>query len=125
MRSILIALSVFACAAASAGDVYKWKDKDGRVHYGDKPKDGSGSQVEMRSEDGTSEVANSDDPARAAECAKRRNQLESYRKAPAIIDTDNLGRTRQFTDDERVQFIALYEKKVQEVCAPPAAPEQQ
>src|SRR5690349_532079 len=117
MRAVALALcALLACAAASAGDIYKWKDKDGRVHYGDKPKDGSGSQVEMRGEGGTSDVAASDDPARAAECAKRRNQLESYRKAPAIIDTDNLGRTRQFTDDERVQFIALYEKKVQEVC---------
>ena len=36
MRSIIILLGV-ATAAASAGDVYKWTDGKGDIHYGDQP----------------------------------------------------------------------------------------
>ncbi len=33
----LIMLSVSSAGIALAGDIYKWTDKDGNVHYGDRP----------------------------------------------------------------------------------------
>lgn len=123
MRLILVLFAALACTAAFAGDVYKWKDSDGHVHYGDKPKTG-GESVEIRGQASSDDVAAaSGDPATAAECQRRKAKLESYRKAPSISETDNLGKTRQYTDEERQQFMAIYEKQTAEVCAP-AAPAQ-
>lgn len=38
-RAIAIAsmLTLIAASTAFAGDIYKWTDKDGNVHYGDRP----------------------------------------------------------------------------------------
>ena len=41
-------LSLFTATAASAGEVYKWKDADGRVHFGDKPVGTRAESVELR-----------------------------------------------------------------------------
>ena len=124
MRSILIALSVFACAAASAGDVYKWKDKDGRVHYGDKPKTGEAQSVIV-----DSSKDDADDPAkagaaqaaaaRAAECKTKTSQLAAWRAAPTMSEVDNLGKTREYTAAERQQFLDMTQAKVDALCAPP------
>lgn len=120
MRSIIVALcALLVCAGAAAGDVYKWKDKDGRVHYGDKPKAEPAQPVEIRAPGETSVATGGDDAARAAECQRRRAKLDTYRKAPSISETDNLGKTREYTEAERQQFIALYEKQADDACAPP------
>ena len=120
MRVLTVAFLALVAVAAQAGEVYKWKDKDGRIHYGDKPKHGA-QPVDIP-------VAPTLDPAaekaaadRAAECARQRKQLETYRAAPSISETDNLGRTREYSEAERQQFIAMTEKKVAEACAPAPA----
>lgn len=47
MKKLIIAiasmLTLAATGAAMAGDIYKWIDKDGNVHYGDRP---AGEQTE-------------------------------------------------------------------------------
>jgi hypothetical protein len=122
MRPIIVALSVFlVCAAASAGEVYKWKDQDGRVHYGDRPKhDAEAVNVEPGSGTGVPTDAEASRQAREAECQKKKAQLENYRRAPSISEIDNLGKQREYTPAEREQFLAMTEKKVAEACAPPA-----
>ena len=40
MRSLLI-LAILAFGAASAAEVYRWTDKDGQVHYSDRPREGA------------------------------------------------------------------------------------
>lgn len=117
MRFTIVAFLALAAVAAQAGEVYKWKDKDGRIHYGDRPKHGA-QAVDIP-------VAPPLDPAaekavadRAAECARKRKQLETYRSAPSISETDNLGRTREYSEAERQQLIAQTEKKMAEACAP-------
>jgi len=127
MRSILIALSVLACAAASAGEVYKWKDKDGRVHYGDKPKTGEAQSVIVDSSkddaaDPAAAGAAQAAAARAAECKTKKTQLDAWRRAPTMSEVDNLGRTREYTPAERLQFLDITQKKVDELCAPPPPP---
>lgn len=122
MRSIFAAFLALACASALAGEVYKWVDKDGNVHYGDRPKQG-GEALDVRPGSGTGTPAETAQAqaSRDADCQRKRQQLETYRKASAIKETDSLGRTKEYTPEERAQFVALTEKQVAEACAPPPA----
>jgi hypothetical protein len=126
MRTVLAVCLAVACAAASAGEVYKWKDKDGRVHYGDRPKDAQAESVTIKSTSGSGEpsAAFASEQERMAECQTRRAQLESWRRAPTMSEVDNLGKTRQYTPAEREQFLALTQQKVDALCAPPRGPVQ-
>jgi hypothetical protein len=119
MRSIVGLCVVLACAAASAGEVYKWKDKDGHVHYGDRPKHIEAAPVLINPDSlSTSNEQFATRQAREAECAKRKSQLDNYRRAPSISEVDNLGKQREYTPAERDQFLALQQQKVDEMCAP-------
>lgn len=129
MRTIVIALAaLLVSAAASAGEVYRWVDKDGRVHYGDKPKTATAEPVTRQ----PGQVPGSPvDPeaekqagARAAACAAKQRQLESYQKAAVINETDSLGQTRELSASEKERLIAITQSQVAEACAaaPPAPP---
>jgi hypothetical protein len=123
MRFIWILALSLVTAAASAGDVYKWKDKDGKVHYGDRPNPGA--EAELLNAPPTEEVDPEAEKARAArdaECARKREQLAKYKSASAIKETDNLGQTREYNAAEREKFLAQQEKAVADACSPPAAP---
>ena len=120
MRVITVAFLALVAVAAQAGEVYKWKDKDGRTHYGDKPKHGA-QAVDIPVAPPLDPAAEKAAADRAAECARKRKQLETYRSAPSISETDNLGRTREYSEAERQQLIAQTEKKVAEACAPAPA----
>lgn len=127
MRFIAMIALTLVAAAAQAGDVYKWKDKDGKVHYGDRPKPDA-QAVELLNapaagEDGEADPdAAKNQAARAAECQKKKDQLAKYKAAGVIKETDNLGQTREYTPAEREKFIAMSEKQVAVACgpAPPA-----
>jgi hypothetical protein len=122
MRLLIVVPMLLACAVASAAEVYKWKDQDGRVHYGDRPKQGAQSViVTPASGSGVPSAAEGDRQAREAECQKTRAKYESYRRAPSISEIDNLGKQREYTPAEREQFLAMTERKVAELCNPPAA----
>ena len=120
MRPIIVLSMLLACAVASAGEVYKWKDKDGRIHYGDKPKSGQAEPITVEPRSGTGEPskAAAEEQARAAECKQKKEQLAAWRRAPTMSETDNLGRTREYTPAEREQFLAMRQKSVDELCAP-------
>lgn len=122
MRLLIVIPMLLVCALASAAEVYKWKDKDGRVHYGDRPKRGAQSViVTPASGSGVPSATEGNRQAREAECQKTRAKYENYRRAPSISEIDNLGKQREYTPAEREQFLAMTEKKVAELCNPPAA----
>ena len=122
MRAVIALSMLLACAVASA-QVYKWKDKNGVWHYGDKPKHDA-EQVEIKSETaGQPSPAEADRQARDKECQSKRAQLDAWRKAPSLSEIDNLGKQREYTKAERDQFLAMTEKKVQEICSRPPSPE--
>ena len=122
MRSIIVLLAVLACAAASAGEVYKWKDKDGRVHYGDKPKEGEAQAVTVESSSGTGDPskAGAEQASRDGECKTKKQQLEAWRRAPSLSEIDSLGKQREYSAAEREQFLAMTQQKVDGLCAPKA-----
>jgi hypothetical protein len=126
MRLILAVSLALTCAAASAGEVYKWKDKEGRVHYGDRPKDAQAESIMVAPSSGTGEAspAFSTEAQRQAECQTKRAQLQAWRAAPTMSEIDNLGKTRMYTSAEREQFLAMTQQKVDALCAPPPGPVQ-
>lgn len=121
MRLITITFLSFACAAAQA-QVYKWTDKDGNVHYGDKPKHAA-QQVELRTTGGEPGEDSKLSAAQAAECDRLRSQYETYSKATTIKETDNLGRTKDYTPEERQIFLEKVAKQREAACNPPPAAE--
>jgi hypothetical protein len=121
MRLIVTILLAGCCAAVSAGEVYKWVDKDGKVHYGDRPKHQAEQVI------GAPPANDVEDPetvkaaeAKAAECNRKKAQLENYRKASSIKETDSLGRIREYSEEERQKLLNLTERQVTEACEPPA-----
>ena len=126
MRTIVAVSLALACAAASAGEVYKWRDKDGRLHYGDRPKDAQAESVMVKPTSGSGEASPNfaAEKDRQAECQRRRAQLESWRAAPTMSEVDNLGKTREYSPAEREQFLAMTQQKVDAICTPPSGPVQ-
>jgi hypothetical protein len=131
------AVLLCVCAfAASAGQVYKWIDANGRVHYSDTPRPGW-TRVDVRTGGGLQSVTAAPEAAaetdvagsdaeesperarlRAEECQKRRDQLETYRTSTQIIERDNLGNERTYTEEQRLQLIEQTQRQVNELCAP-------
>ena len=126
MRKFAVVLNagLFALAAHAGNEVFKWTDADGNVHYGDKPKSEKSEPVTKKP--GELPEAPSDPAAdkaaadRAAACEAKKKQLDSYKKATVINETDSFGNTRQFSAAEKEKLLAVTEKQVAEACAPPA-----
>jgi hypothetical protein len=131
------AVLLCVCAfAASAGQVYKWIDANGRVHYSDTPRPGW-KRVDVRTGGGLQSVTAAPEPAaetdvaesdveesperarlRAEECQKRRDQLETYRTSTQIIERDSLGNERTYSEEQRLQLIEQTQRQVNELCSP-------
>ncbi|WP_370304674.1 DUF4124 domain-containing protein [Sinimarinibacterium flocculans] len=123
-------LLLAAAFSAGAGQVYKWVDAEGRIHYSDTPRPGW-KRVDLKVAPGFA-PATTQTPAaqsgaegeesperaklRAEECDKRREQLETYRKATTITERDSLGNERTYSEDERLQLIEQTQKQVSELC---------
>ena len=120
MLVLLLPLSGAVCANA----VYKWTDKNGRVHYGDKPVHNAEKIVDKT---GTAPAAVPLDEAarlkRQAECKQQKDQLEAYQSAARLVEKDNLGNEREYTAEDKKKLIDLTQSRIKSLCAPaPAAP---
>ncbi len=127
MRNLIVVLAAgFFATALSAGEVYKWVDKDGRAHYGDKPKTMPAEPVmpqpgQLPGQPADPE-ADQKAAARTAACDAKKKQLESYRRATVIKETDSLGNTRELSAADRQKLISLTEQQVATSCGPPPPP---
>ncbi len=138
MRGTSLLLAVTLCAVTSialGGPVYKWVDTQGRYHYGDQPLPGW-TRVDVKPiGGGASEplptptpAPTADDPVKAVneaavsarlredECKRRREQLETYRNAPRIIERDEKGQEREYNEAQRLQLIEQTQRQVTELC---------
>lgn len=132
---IRIAFAVWmslAAVVAEAGQVYKWVDRDGRVHFSDTPRPGwtrvdlqsapaaptqdAGGEANPRTEPSAGSAR---DRLRAEECRNRREQLQAYRNAATIIERDALGNEKRYSETERLQLIEQTQKQVAELCGEP------
>jgi hypothetical protein len=129
---LITALTVAALSfAAQAAEVYKWKDKDGRVHYGDRPKAEQAQEVEIdRSGKGPAtgereRIASGQaarEAAAADECNRKKSKLAGYQRASAINQMGADGNNRELTAAERDALYAEVQKEIEAACSPPATP---
>lgn len=113
-------LLILAFSAAAAGKTYRWVDAQGKLHYGDQPPANAVPVTpKLATGDNGSGSPASGPPAAALapeECARRKSQLDGYRDASAITETDGLGNKREYTEDQRKQLIARTEQSIRDGC---------
>ncbi|TJY58382.1 DUF4124 domain-containing protein [Sinimarinibacterium sp. CAU 1509] len=147
MRGKSLLMAAMLCAATSialGGPVYKWVDTQGRYHYGDQPLPGW-TRVDVKPIGGgatepeptptpapVDDAPAGEDPVkavndaaasarlRADECKRRREQLETYRNAPRIIERDEKGQEREYNEAQRLQLLEQTQRQVTELCRDPS-----
>jgi len=123
--AVLLLSAYAALASAAGGSVYTWKDTSGHLHYSDNPPANTNVQVVQPGIQSGGPVADSDTASSAtpagtadsaAECQKQKDKLTAYTAASTISETDSLGKTREFSAEERQKLLALTTEKVKQVC---------
>ncbi|HUP91512.1 MAG TPA: DUF4124 domain-containing protein [Solimonas sp.] len=126
LTGILGLILAVAALAAPAAEVYKWTDGQGRVHYGDRPQSGSRKVVVtpgsgLGNPEQKRATPSAPDPAvQAAQCERKRKDIETYRNALAVMERGPNGEERELTPEQRDKLIASAEKRVNELCGPAA-----
>ncbi|MBY6211640.1 DUF4124 domain-containing protein [Microbulbifer agarilyticus] len=74
LKPCLLALCAFTVISVNAGELYRWVDKDGKVHFGDRPP----VEAEAESLEGQLKPVNSADPTRRQDFPNntRKNQID-------------------------------------------------
>ncbi|MES2488845.1 MAG: DUF4124 domain-containing protein [Pseudomonadota bacterium] len=113
--------SLASVSMAQAG-VYKWKDANGRVHYGDQAPSGAEKvktgpdNSEAAPVEGNGSDAEKQQQKKIEECSRKRDQLTTYKKASRIVETDSLGNKKEFNDEERQKLIDRTQKDIADGC---------
>lgn len=117
---LALLLAAGTTGAAATTTIYRWVDDSGRVHYGDQRRDGA-TAVELRPGSGAA-TAPADEPAASAppsaECERRKSELETYRRATSIVETDALGQRHEYDPEQKAKLLQIGEQQVQAACNP-------
>ena len=128
MRTAIAAICLcLASAVCQAENIYRWTGSDGRTYYGDLPPSGAANITRVNARAAASEAAPASPvtPARDElavredDCARKRQQVESYRSAALLVEKDSLGREREFSEEERQLLIARTEAEINVLCGGP------
>lgn len=129
--SLIIILSItfasFAAAEEKNTEIYKWVDKDGRVHYAARPGDDSAKKMHLGSRifhdrKKTSKAAenNKQDKERAKLCQDSKDTLVKYKKAPFLYRYDVERKQKiRLTEAESKETFLQAEKDISYWCNPP------
>ena len=143
MRRMILACSVLLALStgATAGQISKWVDGQGKVHFGWQPPEGQDAAtvnpnvsqpkvapkptIEPTTADADPEQKKLDDEAkeevakqekeRKEYCQNMRTDLAALKNNPRLRVEEN-GAARRMTEDERQSRIAENEKKISEHC---------
>ena len=116
MRAVMFLMLSMLAASALAAEAYRWVGKDGTVHYEDRPAPGA-KFIDVHP--GSGNGPSKEQLSRAAECAKKKSELEAYESAAGINEVDDKGKSRAYSPEERRAFIETFQKSVEEACVPP------
>ena len=121
-------LALCSAAASAAGEVYKWTDDEGRVHYTDAPPDGRDyERIKVRGvvaradaqpeADAPAAEAKPAAPTRQSNCEIAKKNLETFRTSTAIsMDRDGDGTPEPLDDAERAKELARNEELARLLC---------
>lgn len=146
MKSFLIAIITLAATSVHAGSVYKWVDHNGKVHYGDRPAQGTDSlRLEVETpKSTTSDISNArrekqrrlleafelEDAQEEAEqaqrkrekqkrklaCARAQDKLERMRNAGYLYRYNDEGERVIYSDSERREATEEAQDAVRQLC---------
>ena len=119
MRLAFLFTLMLSCGSASAAETWRSVDKNGVVHYSDTARPGA-KFLEVKPASGNGPDGKT--LARTEACKQQKADLERYRAATGLQQTDALGNVHPFTEQERMQFLEKTEKAVKDACGPPPAP---
>lgn len=115
-------LLLLACAVASAGTVYKWKDANGVTQYSEKPPTGQTFETRRISADGgsTPVADDSDTPAESQQCLDARRNLELLAGKGPVTQAANADGTpgKALDDTQRNAQKQLAEAAANAYCRP-------
>lgn len=127
MKRIIYALIFLMPLTAAAAEVYKWTDAQGRVHYGDRPRQEDAKKVAVNpgSGDGgagAQKEATAHEQLKMADktyagCKEKKEKLVTWKAAGKIIEQDGLGKERTYTDEEKAQLLARTQAAIDKDCA--------
>lgn len=147
---VVIAAWILFPVCVSAGEVYRWEDEHGRIHYGDHPpadgatrmeipkapeadadmahdRETQGKLLEVLEDDRTERENRESDSgaeaqARRANCDRVRRQLEKVRSAGYLFQpSGDPDNPRILSDEERAAATRTVEGEVQKWCGPSTA----
>jgi hypothetical protein len=143
MRRMILACSVLLALStgATAGQIYKWVDGQGNVHFGSQPPEGQEAAAvnpsisqpkvsapttpapEPEQQDAEQEKLDQQARSKASErekelkiyCERIRNDLAQMKASPRVRIEEN-GEPRRLTEAERQERIAKSEASIKENC---------
>lgn len=131
LSPLLVTVLFVTTFAASAADVYRWVDDKGGTHYGDNASRAGSHRPTLKSfktnEPGTTDNPSPAGPApasdsglsnqiRSEQCEKAKKRLEDYNNADQLLITDEQGKQREITPDEKVEAIVRAKRETQNFC---------
>ena len=126
MNKQLVMIVALLCAgsAAFAGEVYKWKDAQGRVHYGDKPIQDAekievkapASQLQLQRDHEKELSTNTKTAKRFEDCKRSKEQLKTYQSATSVISKDGFGGEKELNTTERATLLQMTQQHIKDVC---------
>lgn len=111
---LVVAAAILTSGIAGAGEIYKWTDADGNVHYGDRPiGDGVVERVAISSRNTNS--------AKVAERVQAHDELQTSRKEAKAKKADEAkaAADAQAEQDDRDQQCQTYRARMQKYLQTP------
>lgn len=125
-RRMVFTLLLCATTLAFAADIYKWKDVQGHVHYGDNPAAGA-KKIDVNVPTGQTQAndhektppADEKQAKRLEDCKHSKEQLTTYQNAATIMQKDVLGNEKALSAEERTKLLQITQQKIKDACEPP------
>lgn len=144
MRRMILACSVLLALSANvnAGQIYKWEDAQGNVHFGSQPPEGQDStqvnpnisqpkispapsktvaddgaedEEQKAIDDKVKKDVAKQETERKKYCESARNNLAQLKNNPRVLVEEN-GQVKRLTEEERQSRIAESEKAIETTC---------
>lgn len=115
-----LAVAAFYSPSSRAEKLYRWVDAHGQVHFTDQPGEHHAEPYDPHLPAPTQAPVKKFPPVKAdqrARCKKLHTELDHYRQASTIVETDALGHRHVYTPNQRKELIARTQKTTARVCS--------